>query len=48
MRSKTYAIVSIVTLAIVGAYFVVLTPGEAQEQPAPQPPSLFTTVDIPD
>ena len=48
MNRKDYAIVFVATLALVGGYFVVLTPGEAQEQPVPQPPSLFTAVDIPD
>ncbi len=48
--SRTYAIVFTAALALVGGYFVVLTPGEAQEQPPPpppQPPNLFTPVDIP-
>ena len=35
MIRKDYAIVLATALALVGGYFVVLTPGEAQQQPAP-------------
>ncbi len=49
MTRKHYAIVLTTALALAGGYFVVLTPGEAQQQPAPPPlPELFTSVDVPD
>ncbi len=48
MIRKNYAIVSIVTLAMVGAYFLLLSPSEAQEQPPQPPPNVLTALDIPD
>ena len=48
MTRKNYAIVFTTTLALVAGYFVLLTPGEAQTQPEPPPPNVFTPLDIPD
>lgn len=48
MIRKDHALVFAVTLAVVGGYFVVLNPGEAQQQPDPPPPNLFTPLDLPD